>query len=87
MRTINANISSFRVLVNNDWVCEVSDLPVPNHTYNTIEGSTGSNSYTGESDEYTVEVHRNTAEIAVQVFDKYGKEIDDFEIDTIVEAE
>lgn len=87
MKYLNNSVVSFRVKVKGDWTCEVSELPVPDYSVEAIEGSERSETYQGESVEYTVEVHRNTAETAVQVFDKNGKEIDDFEIDTIVEAE
>ena len=86
MQRINNDVVSFQVKVRGNWICYVTDLPVPDYTADTIEQSERSETYLGESEEYTVEVHRNNAETSVQVFDKNGNEVD-FEISDIVDVE
>ena len=86
MKRIKNDVVGFRVKVRENWICEVSELPQPDYAADTIEQSERCESYNGESDEYIVEVHRNTAETTVMVFDKNNREIYDFAIDNIKET-
>ena len=87
MKHLPKEVISFRVIVLDNWICEVSDLPQPDETPDSIAQGESCESYIGETDDYTVEVHRNIAETTVMVFNKSNNEITDFEIDNIVVGE
>lgn len=82
MKTVPLDVQSIRVIVPRpNWSCEIDDLPRPKMCAETAEGSQVTESYEGETDEYTVTVHSNMNERMVEVHDKNNQEINDFEID------
>ena len=81
MKTVPLDVQSIRVIVPRpNWSCDINELPIPKMSAETAEGSQVTESYEGETDEYTVTVHSNMNERMVEVHDKNNQEINDFEI-------
>lgn len=87
MRILSKDIYTFTIKVakpnGSYWECPVNNIPHPDMEADTIEKSEKSASYEGESNEYSVNVFCNSAEITVAVYDKNGKEVENFSIEDI----
>ena len=91
MKSLKPTVCKFKVVIPREngevCECEISNLPTPDHSADTAEKSEVSELYFGPDNEYYVEVACSYAHIFVTVFDKNGKEIRNFEIRDIVEAD